>query len=197
MIWMFAGMAAQAIKSGMEAAHEEKMQKLQNESIQAYNKQVLTSSAKQLNEINIQRTISRAQTGQALDGAQRQAVQESSARNLQSAATDTMGTSVEQNLNDVDVQLSTVQSTLMQNQETQEESFNSAVNRTTAEAQNSIKDLLTGAGQNTMSANLGSMVGTLGTTFAANKMTNGSFFNFDRNSSTQQAALSDKLGLGG
>lgn len=201
MIWMFAGMAAQAIKSGMEAAHEEKMQKLQNESIRAYNKQVLTSSAKQLNEINIQRTVSRAQTGQALDGARRQATQESSERNLQSAASDTMGASVEQNLNDVDVQLSTVTSTLMQNQETQEEAFNSAVNRTTADAQNSIKDLLTGAGEATMSASLGSMVGTLGTSLAANKMQTGSFFNFERGSSTgssaQQAALSSKLGLGG
>lgn len=194
MIWMFAGLAAQAIQAGMTAEHEAKMQSLKNDSLKAYNKQVLLSSAKQINDINLQRAATRAQTGQALDAARREAIQESSNRNLQAAATDTMGASVQQNLDDVDVQVSTAVSTLQQNQEQQELSFNSAVNRTTDEAGNSIQDLLTGAGEATMSANLGSMVGQLGTSLAANKLNTGSFFNFSK--SSQQGLLSSKVGLG-
>lgn len=170
MIWMFAGLAADAIKGAMEAEHEKKMQDIQNDARKAYNKAVVASSAKQLNEINLQRTASREQTAQALDATRRGAAQESSNRNLQSAASDTMGTSVTQNLNDVDVQLSTATTTLMQNQSTQEAAFNSAVQKTTDSAASGLQSMLTGAGSNQWSANLGSAIGTIGTSIAANKM---------------------------
>lgn len=170
MIWMFAGMAASAIKGAMEAEHEKRMQDIQNESRKAYNKAVLASSAKQLNEVNLQRTVSRAQTAQALDATRRGAVQETSSRNLQSAASDTMGTSVTQNLDDVSVQLGAATTTLMQNQGVQEASFNSAIQKTTDSAANGLQSMLTGAGDNQWSATLGSAVGTIGTSIAANKM---------------------------
>lgn len=170
MIWMFAGLAADAIKGAMEAEHERRMQDLQNDARKAYNKAVVASSAKQLNEINLQRTASREQTAQALDATRRSAVQETSSRNLQAAASDTMGTSVSQNLNDVDVQLSTATSTLMQNQSTQEAAFNSAVQKTTDSAANGLQSMLTGAGSNQWSATLGSAIGSIGTSIAANKL---------------------------
>lgn len=170
MIWMFASLAADAIKGAMSAEHEERMQKLQNDARQAYNKQVVQSSAKQINEINLQRTASRAQTAQALDATKRQSLQMTSDRRVQAAATDTMGTSVQQNLDDVDVQLSTAQSTYMQNQAYTEEAYNSAVQKTTDSALNSLQSMLTGAGSSQWSANLGSAIGTVGTTIAANKL---------------------------
>ena len=167
MIWMFAQLAADAIKTGMEADHQQRMQDIQNDAIKAYNRQVVTSSAKSLNEINVQRTVSRAQTAQALNGVKQQAMREQSERGLQAAATDTMGASVDANLQEVDVQLSEATSTLYRNQELQEMSFNSAVQRTTDTALGQLQNPYTGAGQGALNAQLGSAIGTVGTSLIA------------------------------
>lgn len=196
MIWMFAGLAADAIKGAMESDHERRMQGLQNDARKAYNKAVVASSAKQLNEINLQRTASRAQTAQALDATRRGAIQETSNRNLQSAASDTMGTSVTQNLNDVDVQLSTATTTLMQNQSVQEEAFNSAVQKTTDSAANGLQSVLTGAGSNQWSATLGSAIGTIGTSIAANKMAGKTWDGQSMGKTTTKAAPAASGGKG-
>lgn len=170
MIWMFAGLAADAIKTGMEAAHQGRMQDLRNDAIKTYNKAVVTQSAKTMNDINIQRTVSRQQTAQALEGVKRQALQEKSNRGVQAAATDTMGASVEHGLMDVDVQLGEATSTISQNQMLQEISFNSAVQRATDTAKGQLQDPLSGAGQDITNAFIGSAIGQIGTSMIANKL---------------------------
>ena len=101
MIWMFAAAAAQMVAGGIQYGEDAKAQKRENKNTQKYNEAVRAASARQLTEINTQRAVSRAQTAQALDAARREGMVEGSARNLQAAASDTMGVSVEQNLIDV------------------------------------------------------------------------------------------------
>lgn len=168
MIWMFAGLAAQAISGGIQYNQEVKQQRRENENVKEYNKAIRTSAARQLTEINIQRSISRAQTAQALDAARRQGLGESSARNLEAAASDTMGASVEQNLLDVQQQLDQAEGNLNRNAEVAELSFDSQVASTVDSARNAIKDL-----SNPLStdwAATGSMLGQVGTSLVANKL---------------------------
>ncbi|ANT45343.1 internal virion protein A [Pectobacterium phage PP16] len=168
MIWMFAAVAAQALAGGLSYGQAAKAQKQENESIKAYNKAVQATTARQLTEININRAVSRAQTAQALDTARRQGIADTSARNLQAAASDTMGASVTQNLQDVQVQLDAAEGNLMRNAEVQELSFDSQVTSTVDSARNAIKEL--SGPVPTDYAGLGSMVGSIGTSIAGNKM---------------------------
>lgn len=168
MIWMFAAAAAQAVAGGIQYGENAKAQKRENKNIQKYNEAVRAASARQLTEINTQRAVSRAQTAQALDAARREGIVESSARNLQAAASDTMGASVEQNLIDVQQQLGQAEGNLTRNAEVQELAFDSSVANTVDNARNSIKELSNPLG--TDWAGLGSLVGQVGTSIAANKL---------------------------
>lgn len=168
MIWMFAGLAAQAISGGIQYGEDAKQQLRENENTKAYNKAVRAASAKQITEINIQRSTSRAQTAQALDAARRQGLGESSARNLEAAASDTMGASVEQNLLDVQQQLDQAEGNLNRNAEVAELSFDSQVSSTVDSASNSIKELTNPLG--TDWAATGSMLGQIGTSLISNKI---------------------------
>ena len=168
MIWMFAAAAAQAVAGGIRYGENAKAQKRENKNTQKYNEAVRAASARQLTEINTQRAVSRAQTAQALDAARREGVVESSARNLQAAASDTMGASVEQNLIDVQQQLGQATGNLTRNAEVQELAFDSSVANTVDSARNSIKELSNPLG--TDWAGLGSIVGQVGTSIAANKL---------------------------
>jgi hypothetical protein len=205
MIWMFASLAASALKTGMQASADQRMQGIQNDAIKAYNKQVVAASAKSLNEINIQRSVSRQQTGQALDGMRRQAQQDKAQRGLQAAASDTMGASVDANIRDVDVQLSQAESTLERNQSLQELSFNSAVQQSTDSSLNQLKDVQTGAGKDAWNAFLGSAVGTIGTSMIGNKLSGNGWMGGEQKAAPISAAkgtvtpatrgLSDLFGL--
>lgn len=168
MIWMFAAAAAQMVSGGIQYRENVKAQKRENKNTQKYNEAVLAASARQLTEINTQRAVSRAQTAQALDAARREGIVESSARNLQAAASDTMGASVEQNLIDVQQQLGQAEGNLTRNAEVQELAFDSSVANTVDNARNSIKELSNSLG--TDWAGLGSIVGQVGTSIAANKL---------------------------
>lgn len=168
MIWMFAQLAAQAIQGSMQYQQDIKMQKLQNKADEAYNKAVRVATARQITEINLQRSAARQQTSQALDSANKQAMSEESDRGLQAAATDTMGASVKQNLDDVDIQLSQVSSTLMQNAAYQELSFDSQVYNTVDSARNAVQDLTNPLGSDY--AALGQAVGAVGTSMVSNKL---------------------------
>ena len=168
MIWMFAAAAAQAVAGGIQYGENAKAQKRENKNAQKYNETVRAATARQLAEINTQRAVSRAQTAQALDAARREGIVESSARNLQAAASDTMGASVEQNLTDVQQQLDQAEGNLTRNAEVQELAFDSSVANTVDSARNSIKELSNPLG--TDWAGLGSIVGQVGTIIAANKL---------------------------
>lgn len=168
MIWMFAGLAAQAIQGSLQYQQDIKQQKLQNKADEAYNKALRVASARQITEINTQRTAARQQTSQALDAAQKQALGEQSDRGLQAAASDTMGASVSQNLQDVDIQLEQVQGTLMQNAQLQELSFDSQVYNTIDSARNAVRDLSSPLASDY--AALGQAVGSIGTSLVANKL---------------------------
>lgn len=168
MIWMFADAAAKMVAGGIQYRENVKAQKRENKNIQKYNEAVRAASARQLTEINTQRAVSRAQTAQALDAARREGIVESSARNLQAAASDTMGASVEQNLIDVQQQLGQAEGNLTRNAEVQELAFDSSVTNTVESARNSIKELSNPLG--TDWAGLGSIVGQVGTSIAANKL---------------------------
>ena len=168
MIWMFAAAAAQAVAGGIQYGENAKAQKRENKNAQKYNETVRAATARQLAEINTQRAVSRAQTAQALDAARREGIVESSARNLQAAASDTMGASVEQNLTDVQQQLDQAEGNLTRNAEVQELAFDSSVANTVDSARNSIKELSNPLG--TDWAGLGSIVGQVGTSIAANKL---------------------------
>ncbi|AFQ22526.1 internal virion protein [Pectobacterium phage vB_PatP_CB5] len=184
MIWMFAAAAAQMIQGGLQYAQDAKNQRRQNKADQKYNEAVRSASARQITEINTQRSVSRAQTAQALDAARRQGAGESSARNLQAAATDTMGASVEQNLQEVGVQLAAAEGNLMQNAELTELSLDSSVMNTVDQARNSIRELSNPLG--TDWAATGSAVGQIGTSMVANKLGGQGWFG--GNSGTQQPA---------
>lgn len=184
MIWMFAAAAAQMIQGGLQYAQDAKNQRRQNKADQKYNEAVRNASARQITEINTQRSVSRAQTAQALDAARRQGAGESSARNLQAAATDTMGTSAEQNLQEVQVQLAAAEGNLMQNAELTELSLDSSVMNTVDQARNSIRELSNPLG--TDWAATGSAVGQIGTSMVANKLGGKGYFG--GKSETQQPA---------
>lgn len=168
MNWMFAAAAAQMVAGGIQYRENVKAQKRENKNTKKYNEAVLAASARQLTEINTQRAVSRAQTAQALDAARREGIVESSARNLQAAASDTMGASVEQNLIDVQQQLGQAEGNLTRNAEVQELAFDSSIANTVDSARNSIKELSNPLG--TDWAGLGSIVGQVGTSIAANKL---------------------------
>lgn len=168
MNWMFADAAAKMVAGGIQYRENVKAQKRENKNIQKYNEAVRAASARQLTEINTQRAVSRAQTAQALDAARREGMVESSARNLQAAASDTMGASVEQNLTDVQQQLDQAEGNLTRNAEVQELAFDSSVANTVDNARNSIKELSNPLG--TDWAGFGSIVGQVGTSIAANKL---------------------------
>jgi len=174
MIWMFAQLAAQAIQGSMQYQQDIKMQKLQNKADEAYNKAVRAASARQITEINLQRTAARQQTSQALSASQSQALGEQSNRGLQAAATDTMGASVAQNLQDVNIQLDQVSSTLMQNAAYQELSFDSQVYNTIDSARNAVRDLTSPLGSDY--AALGQAVGAVGTSMVSNKLSGKGWF---------------------
>lgn len=184
MIWMFAAAAAQMVAGGLQYSEDAKAQKRQNKADQKYNEAVRAASARQITEINTQRSVSRAQTAQALDAARRQSAGESSARNLQAAATDTMGASAEQNLQEVQVQLAAAEGNLMQNAELTELSLDSSVMNTVDRARNSIRELSNPLG--TDWAATGSLVGQIGTSMVANKLSGKGWFG--GKSDTQQPA---------
>ena len=184
MIWMFAAAAAQMVAGGIQYGEDAKAQKRQNKADQKYNEAVRAASARQITEINMQRSVSRAQTAQALDAARRQGAGESSARNLQAAATDTMGASAEQNLQEVGVQLAAAEGNLMQNAELTELSLDSSVMNTVDQARNSIRELSNPLV--TDWAATGSIVGQIGTSMVANKLDGKGWFG--GNSGTQQPA---------
>ena len=194
MIWMFAGLAAQTLAGAIQYGEDVKAQLRQNDNIKEYNKAVRTSTARQLTEINMQRTVARAQTAQALDSARRQGLAESSARNLESAAADTMGASVDQSLIDVQQQLDQAEGNLMRNAEVQELSFDSAVSSTVDSAKNTIKELSNPLGADW--AATGSMVGQVGTSMIANKLSGKGWLGKDTPSSQQQqpAPISTAVG---
>lgn len=166
-MWQFAALAAQTVAGGIQYNQNAKAQRRQTKAQEKYNETVRATSARQLTEINIQRTVARSQTAQALDAARQQGANEASARNLQSAAADTMGASVEQGLLDVQQQLDTAQGNFMRNAEVQELSFDSAVQNTIDTAKNAVAELSNPLG--TDWAGLGSLIGQAGTTIAANK----------------------------
>ncbi len=174
MIWMFAALAAQAIAGGMQYAEDAKQQKRENKHIQEYNKTLRQTSVRQLTEINIQRAVSRAQTAQALDAARRQGTAETSARNLQSAAADTMGASVDQNLLDVSQQLDQAEGNLNRNAEVAELSFDSQVASTVDSTRNAIKEL--SKPLSTDWAATGSMLGQVGTSMMGSKLAGTGWF---------------------
>ena len=168
MIWLYAGLAAKALSSGIGYNQQAKEQQRQNKSTEAYNAALRAAYARQLTEINIQRSVSRAQTAQALDAARRQGMGETSARNLQAAASDTMGASVGQNMLDVSQQLDQAEANLNRNAEVAELSFDSQVASTVDNTRNAIKELSNPLA--TDWAGLGSMVAQVGTAVVANKM---------------------------
>jgi len=174
MIWMFASLAAQAVQGSLQYGRDAQEQKRQNKVDIKYNEAVRTASARQITEINLQRTAARAQTAQALDAARKQGQVETSSRNLQAAATDTMGASVDQNLQEVEVQLAAAESNLMQNAELTELSLDSSVHNTVDQARNSIRDLSNPLGSDYAAA--GAAVGQLGTSVVANKLSGQGWF---------------------
>lgn len=174
MIWMFASLAAQAVQSNLQYADAAKQQQRQNKADQKYNEAVRAASARQITEINLQRSTSRMQTAQALDAARKQGQGETSARKLQSAATDTMGASVEQGLQEVDVQLAAAEGNLMQNAALTELSLDTSIMNTVDQARNTVRELSNPMGYDWAGA--GSAIGQIGTSLIANKLENGNWF---------------------
>lgn len=192
MIWMFAALAAQAIAGGLQYGEDVKAQKRQNKADIEYNASVRKASAQAITEINTQRAVSRAQTAQALDAARRQGTEETSNRNLQAAATDTMGASVTQNLQEVQVQLDQAEGNLMQNQELTELSLDSSVMNTVQQAKNSIRELSNPMG--TDWAATGAAVGQIGTSMVANKLSGNGWFGTAKQGQQAPAGISTAVG---
>lgn len=127
---------------GSAASKEAKrVQDAQNESIKAYNKQVLQKSAQDISSLNVNKSISRMKTTQALYAVQRQAVEEKSQRKTQLAATDTAGASARQALQAVDTAKDQATSMYMLNQELTEDQINANISSTVANATNSLQRL--------------------------------------------------------
>lgn len=131
---------------GSAASKEaQRVQDAQNESIKAYNKQVLQKSAQDISSLNVSKSISRMKTTQALYAVQRQAVEEKSQRKTQLAATDTAGASARQALQAVDTAKDQAASMYMLNQELTEDQINANISSTVASATNSLQRLKYGA----------------------------------------------------
>lgn len=190
-LWMFAGLAAQSLSSSLGYGDQVKQIKAQNKADEAYNKALQAATARQLTEINLQRSAARQQTSQALDASRKQGLQEQSARGLQAAASDTMGASVDQNLADVDTQLAQVAGTLMQNAQYQELSFDSQVFNTVESARNAVRKLAQPV--QTDYGMLGQMIGSVGTQIAANKLA-GKTWSGDTVKAEKPASISQATG---
>ena len=131
---------------GSAASKEaQRVQDAQNESIKAYNKQVLQKSAQDISSLNVSKSISRMKTTQALYAVQRQAVEEKSQRKTQLAATDTAGASARQALQAVDTAKDQASGMYMLNQELTEDQINANISSTVASATNSLQRLKYGA----------------------------------------------------
>lgn len=145
---------------GSAASKEaQRVQDAQNESIKAYNKQVLQKSAQDISSLNVSKSISRMKTTQALYAVQRQAVEEKSQRKTMLAATDTAGASARQALQAVDTAKDQATSMYMLNQELTEDQINANISSTVASATHSLQRLryggTTASGSNTSNQLLG------------------------------------------
>lgn len=113
MWWMVAAMAAKTILG----------QNAQNEVSMAQNKLAIQNTAKQLNDIAIQRAQSRDRTEVALFNIQQQKLQAQSQVGLQAAASGTMGASVKDAVATVNVVANRQSASVEDQQATQEEGF--------------------------------------------------------------------------
>lgn len=124
MWWMMAGAALQAGQMLGAARAQPYLDKVENERIRAYNKQVALQTAKSFNEISIQKSVLSSQVAEALVSTQRQGQQLRAARAGQAAGTDTLGASVDQNLLDVDQKVDQAKSALLYNENLTDMSLN-------------------------------------------------------------------------
>ena len=114
-----------------------------NDAIKAYNKQLILKSAQDVSALNVSIANSRMQTTQALFATQTQALKEKSSRNANAAASDTMGTSVNQALMAVDTAASTASSMYMLNQQLTEDQINAKITHSIATAKMNLQNLQT------------------------------------------------------
>ena len=124
---MLAGVALQAAQGIGAAKGQAALDKISNERTRAYNKAVAVQTAKSFNEIAIQKSVLADQTAQAYVATEQQGQQVKSARGLQSAGTDTMGASVDQNLLDVDQKVADAKYTIGYNEQISDDSLNAAI----------------------------------------------------------------------
>lgn len=171
MAWLLAAQAGFQLLQGAVSANEAiKQQTLRNDAIKVYNNQVVAQTAKQLTQLNIQRSVERQRTTDALDGLQRASLAAAGDRGLQAAATDTLGSTVDSLLNDINIQLTQAKNQELRNLQLNEEAFNFQVDSITDNAFFNLENPWSGAGKAEWSAALGSAVGTLGTGLLANKL---------------------------
>lgn len=119
MWWVIAAMAAKAV---LGASSNMKASKSQN-------KAAMTQLAKGVSQINLNRTVSRQRTAQALYNTQLQAEQVQSQIGLQSAASDTIGASVQDAVSTVNVREQRQVSAINQQQAQTEEQLRLQVER--------------------------------------------------------------------
>lgn len=119
MWWVVAAMAAKAV---LGAGSEMKASKAQNTA-------AMTQLAKGVTQINLNRTASRQRTAQALYNTQLQADQVRSQIGLQSAASDTIGASVQDAVSTVNIQEDRQTSSINQQQAQTEEQLRLQVDR--------------------------------------------------------------------
>lgn len=176
MWWMLAGVAIQAAQSIGAAKGQAKLDKIENQRIEAYNKQVSLQRAKSFNEIAIQKAVLADQTAQAYVATQQQGQQVKSARGLQSAGTDTMGASVDQNLADVDMKVADAQYTIGYNAQITDDSLNAAIQ---AAGDNSVFSMRSekhvASTANIWGSALGNAAASIAMSAAENKARTGSF----------------------
>jgi len=136
---LFAGMAKVKNAQAQEAQT--------NEQIKIYNKQLLQKNAEDINAIQLQRSVSRMQTVQALFAVERKRVEEVSAKNTMLAATDTVGASARQSIMAAEAAAEESKNVYILNQRLTEESLDAQIGYTTSSTKYSLQQLKYGAGK--------------------------------------------------
>lgn len=174
MWWTLAGPALMAAQQLGAARAQPYLDKVENERIRAYNKAVALQTAKSFNEIAVQKTVLADQVSSALVTVQRRGQEVRSQRAGQAAATDTMGTSVEQNLLDVDRQVDEAKASLTYNENISDSSLNAQAQAVADGAAFSLR--AEKPVMNQWGAALGQAAATIGVAMLENKANSGSFF---------------------
>jgi len=173
MWWMLAGAALQAGQQIGAARAQPAVDKAENEKIRAYNKAVATQAAKSFNQINVQKATLTAQVQQAIASTYAQGAVEKSQRGLTSAATDTMGASVEQGILDVDQKVDQAKSAMLYNANISDMTLNAQAESVADGSSFSLK--AEKPVFNEWGAALGGAMATFGMAMLENKANTGSF----------------------